>query len=211
MVAPSAERLPCHRVTDRKHTRSGAVHSSRIRFRWNTEKAIQAIIWIASEHPGIDFLHLVKVLYFAEKRHLCLYGRPVLGDTYIKMPHGPVGSVAYDLLKEHSYFVAPESAQVVEEALEIKWIQGVPLVTATGREFKLDLFSQTDIECLAHSLAEYGSMPWRELEEIVHREPAWIAAQMNGEMDYRLMIDASVPNRDKLIQHLAEVGPTIAL
>ena len=42
---------------------------------------------------------LCKILYFADQRHLSLYGRSITGDTYIAMQYGPVPSNVDDILK----------------------------------------------------------------------------------------------------------------
>jgi hypothetical protein len=42
----------------------------------DTAKALEVILWLATECPGIDVYHVVKCAYYADKRHLNLYGRP---------------------------------------------------------------------------------------------------------------------------------------
>ncbi len=42
---------------------------NRIDYRINYEKAIETIVWLASEKPGIDIYHLGKVLFYADKKH----------------------------------------------------------------------------------------------------------------------------------------------
>ena len=73
-----------------------------IRFEMNENKVIEVLSWLANEQPGIGAFHVSKVLYYADKEHLNLYGRPVLGDTYIRMEFGPVPSKTYDLIKKEN-------------------------------------------------------------------------------------------------------------
>ena len=73
-----------------------------IRFEMNEDKAIEVLTWLANEQPGIGAFHVSKVLYYADKEHLNRYGRPVLGDTYIRMEFGPVPSKTYDLIKKEN-------------------------------------------------------------------------------------------------------------
>ena len=42
---------------------------------------------------------LVKSLFLADRSHLNEWGRPITYDNYTAMKHGPVPSLAYDLLK----------------------------------------------------------------------------------------------------------------
>ena len=73
-----------------------------IRFEMNANKVIEVLTWLANEQPGIGAFHVSKVLYYADKEHLNLYGRPVVGDTYIRMEFGPVPSKTYDLIKKEN-------------------------------------------------------------------------------------------------------------
>lgn len=179
--------------------------SSRIRFQLNDEKALEAVVWLATESPGISFYYLSKILYFADKQHLIKYGRPVLGDRYIAMNDGPVPSGVYDLVKE-SWLEPPPIAKAVSEALTIER----PRIRA-NRKPNLDYFSESDLECLGDSLEKYGDMPWLMLRKIAHNERAWDEASLNGEMDYALIIDEDVPNRDKLVEELLESARLLAL
>lgn len=69
-----------------------------IRFPANPAKILEGIVWICDRKPGKGFHYILKTLFYADKWHLSCYGRPVFGDTYIKMPFGPVASLAYNIL-----------------------------------------------------------------------------------------------------------------
>src|SRR6476620_7082417 len=68
-------------------------------YRVNPRKALEVILWMTEQQRPIDFYHILKVIYFADKYHLNAYGRPVLGDTYDALSHGPVARTVYNLLK----------------------------------------------------------------------------------------------------------------
>ena len=38
-------------------------------------------------------------MFFADKEHLLDYGRPITGDSYVAMEHGPVPTSTRDILK----------------------------------------------------------------------------------------------------------------
>lgn len=64
------------------------------------EAAVNALLFVLSELGGKSDMHkLCKILYFADQRHLSLYGRSITGDTYIAMQYGPVPSNVDDILK----------------------------------------------------------------------------------------------------------------
>ncbi len=69
------------------------------RFRVNWEKALQAIDFIATRRAGLTQYYIGKILFFADRDHLLDFGRPITGDKYVAMEHGPVPSAIRDLLK----------------------------------------------------------------------------------------------------------------
>lgn len=180
-----------------------------IRFTINTAKILEGLVWIATKRPGIDFHCSLKTLFYADKEHLQTYGRPIFGDTYIKMIYGPVGSAAYDLLKRGE-FLPPYVLKAVGEALTVRLAGSIPQVRA-NRPPAMDVFSGTDVECLERALARCEGMGFDGRCDATHQERAWIEAAMHGEMDYARIIDDDVPHRDELIAHLTEAGPCIAL
>ncbi|MEK7221817.1 MAG: Panacea domain-containing protein, partial [Nitrospirota bacterium] len=61
-------------------------------FRFDPDKAIQAILFVARSITGATFHQISKIIYFADKDHLQKYGRLICGDSYVAMKHGPVPS-----------------------------------------------------------------------------------------------------------------------
>ena len=72
---------------------------SMIRFRFDETKGVEALVYIARRWPGVTAFYASKILFFAEKLHLNRYARPIVGDTFIAMPNGPVPSTIYDFIK----------------------------------------------------------------------------------------------------------------
>ena len=88
-----------------------------LKFRFNEGKAIEALIWIASEWPNITPFYLSKVLFYAEKEHLNKYGRPVIADTYIAMPWGPVPSTIRNYIEGNYLF--SDISDIISDAVEV--------------------------------------------------------------------------------------------
>ncbi|MFB3902421.1 MAG: Panacea domain-containing protein [Acidobacteriota bacterium] len=59
-----------------------------------------ALTFLAANVKGLSKLPAAKLLYFADKYHLTRYGRPVIGDQYVKMEYGPVPSKALDWMND---------------------------------------------------------------------------------------------------------------
>lgn len=175
--------------------------SAPVRFQISWEKAIEALVWLANEKPGISIYYVAKVLFYADKEHLIEYGRPIIGDTYIAMQHGPVPSGVKNLVDRDSW-LDPDLLERVSDATVVE--RGShPSITAK-RPPNLDVLSETDLACLRNSLRTYGDMPFGRLRELTHEERAWIAAPDNGSMDYALMVDDDCPDRDELIEEIRE-------
>ncbi|MDQ7032236.1 MAG: Panacea domain-containing protein [Desulfonauticus sp.] len=149
------------------------------------------------------------MLFYAEKYHLQRYGRPICGDVYIKMPYGPVGSFAYDILKRSDFL--PEGVlKEIDGSLEIRRRAGIPSVSAR-RKADLDRFSETDLECLNEAINRCKESDFKSLTQTVHKEKAWQKADMYCEMDYELFIDEALPDREELISYLRETAQTSVL
>lgn len=74
-------------------------------FRFDVEKAIQAVGVVLREEPGhrINYMKLLKLLAIAERESLKETGTMITGDCISAMDRGPVLSSVYNLIKgEHS-------------------------------------------------------------------------------------------------------------
>ena len=94
-------------------------------------------------------------MYFADREHLVSYGFPITGDTYVKLPYGPVPSF--------SNYVAKDEIDVFKGIISRK----VRILTANV-EPDMDDLSETEIECLNKSINEFSSYDFGELTNISH-------------------------------------------
>lgn len=56
-------------------------------------------LYILQKCGEIDFIHLFKILYFAERSHYASYGKHLVKDTFCALERGPVPSFLYDAVK----------------------------------------------------------------------------------------------------------------
>jgi uncharacterized phage-associated protein len=178
----------------------------RIRFTFNPEKALEALVWVARQWSDISFYYMVKVLYYADKEHLNRFGRPILGDRYIAMEHGPVPSVVYDMLGRDS-FLEPDLIAKIEASLEFG--TGRPPTLRAKRDADMRFFSRTDIECLQNAVSRFSRMTVSRLRALTHQEAAYAAATLNGELDYALMVEG--PDRDRRLADIRETARAVAI
>ena len=62
---------------------------------------IKAVVaYILQRMPnGVDYIHLFKMMYFAQQEHLVVYGMPIADDSFLARKHGPVPALTYKVLR----------------------------------------------------------------------------------------------------------------
>jgi uncharacterized phage-associated protein len=153
-------------------------------FVFNTEKAIEVILYLATSVEQPSFHRICKIMYFADKQHLEKYGRFICGDSYIAMKHAPVPSGMYDILKMDS----AKQDFIVEDEFIVH-----PL-----RAARLDYFSESDLECLKQA----SQLSFQQLSELSN-DLSW---QMVDENDYIKIeqIVATFSDAESLLDYLCE-------
>lgn len=174
----------------------------RIRFRFDPEKAVEIVLYIANRVGEPGFHRISKILYFADRDHLAKYGRFVCGDSYVAMKHGPVPSSTYDILK----FVRGDEGLncTVPHAMESFRVDDGRTVTPF-RDANLDLLSESEQQCLDTAIAKFGKMSFGKLTEVSH-DDAWKSADENDLIDVEQIV-ATLPDSEHLLNHLANPYP----
>lgn len=156
-----------------------------MRFSVDKEKTIEALLYIVSRYGEVGRFHALKTLYYADRQHLRIYGRPVTGDNYIAMENGPVPSYAYNALKQ----VLPEpERKIAAEALSAGKSADHPTYVP-HRDPDMSFFSKTDIECLNEAFEYCSRKSFGVISDETHRHSAWKNAPLNGEMRVKDMLD----------------------
>lgn len=176
-----------------------------IRFRLNTRKALEVILWCASRRGAADFHTVLKVLFGAEIAHLNAWGRPIVGDTFHAMQFGPVAVGTYELMKRE-----PLALEALGDPDPPFSVRGYT-VTA-GRQPELSAFSPSELEALEAGWAAYGHLPFTDRTEASHRHPAWQRAwdAGRGRMDWADFLEGENATAEAR-EDLAEVGLALRL
>lgn len=127
-------------------------------------KAAQAAAVLLSKAPGhrLSRLKLMKLMYLADRRAFAHRGSTISGDRLVAMPHGPVLSRTLGALK-------------MEDAAPADWLDWVTWIN--GNDYQLadhaDItnagrLSQADLDDLASTWDEFGSMTAWQLREWTH-------------------------------------------
>ncbi|ADW72202.1 hypothetical protein Rahaq_0575 [Rahnella aceris] len=171
--------------------------------RFDSEKALEAILYVASKAPIADVYHVGKILYFADRAHLKEYGRMLFGDTYIAMKDGPVASGAFDIIKTArgtaSFLPKGLDAETIRKALTVDGYQ-----MKTLRPADENFFSDSDLECINQALEEYGSKPFGVIRRISH-DAIWSSVTENKEIPLEV-IAKHLDESGKLVSYLRGEG-----
>lgn len=172
-----------------------------LKFAFSERKALEALAYIAIQWPGITPFYLSKVFFYGEKQHLNKYGRPIVADTYIAMPRGPVPSTVKDIVDENFEHVdAPEE---FDRFIKIEHTR-YKSVYSRVREEDLQHLTASDKECLDAAIAFCKGKGIDELMYITHLEKAWANAAVNRPMNYEDFIDDDNPHKEQVLASARE-------
>jgi len=160
---------------------------------WEKIKAV--VLYVLQQFPeGTDYIHLFKIMYFAQQEHLKIYGLPLVEDSFAAHKHGPVPSNTYEALKAVERKEGRTSAyRWATVALDVREENGHPLVSVKkGQSYDPDVLSESNTEVLDAVIAKYKDMSAYELSKISHRDKAykdaWKRFQETGEDDLITMV-----------------------
>ena len=137
-------------------------------FRFKFERSLQAAAYFVRLAGGeMHSIHLLKLLYIADREYLVKYGEMITGDRVCAMKHGPVLSNILNLIKGR----VPRSdewarhLQTLPESHRVRLIDDprTGSLCRASRELMDDVFDR------------YGSMPRFQLRDLTHRFPEWKA------------------------------------
>lgn len=169
-----------------------------LRFQFDERKGTEALAYMATKWPDITIFYASKVLFFAEKKHLNTYGRPIVADTFIAMPNGPVPSTLYDFIKGNlSSSGDPDGFRGAVDT------SSHPKIKAK-RPYASGILSATDVECIDEAISFCRPKSFGHLSQLTHQEPAWTEAFANSAMDYELFIEDSNPSREAILADARE-------
>jgi uncharacterized phage-associated protein len=161
------------------------------RFILSPEKCVQAIDLIASRMPGVTQYYICKIIFFADREHFLDWGRPITGDRFVAMEHGPVPSFTYDLLKNGS----GQPDEVIDDLSARIRIEnsGNKICVFSKNVNDFGCLSKSDLDYLETAIVEYGRKSFGELKALSHKdqayESAWSRPGFNNEMDISFWLE----------------------
>lgn len=160
------------------------------KFRYDNQKAIHATLFITSTLSGAGFHKIFKILYFADQKHLSRYGRPVVGDYYVAMQHGPVPSKIYDFLK---LVKRGEGQGEFKNFFDVQGYKVFPKI-----EPDLEELSETDLQCLSESISENQNLSFPQLTNKSHDSAYKNADENLDDISFEDMASADGASKEML-------------
>lgn len=170
----------------------------RIRFKFSPTKALAAIHWMVAEKPGVDLHTMLKACYFADKKHLNEFRRPIFGATYKAMRFGPVPLELYEMAKGENLWLAELGID------RYPWrLDGYRLRLNDNNDPDLSALSDTDVDALREGFATSSDMSFDQRTAATHGHD-WQAAELDI-MRYEDMID-DAPHKAETVKYLQETS-----
>lgn len=180
-----------------------------ISFKFNFEKFLASVTYMAQEVHDLTKFRASKLLYFADKFHLTHYGRPIMGDMYVRMDHGPVPSHAYDLMNEIADPMKIQGLHQTNLGMLRQYLRlqkdGPHPVFEAKKKPNTAALSESDIEALDFAIENYGRLTVSALWRKAHGERAW--KETDGHwIDYRLFFDEHDSDQMAVLEFVEEQG-----
>ncbi len=139
---------------------------------YEDQRIKEVLLYILSKTGAVDYYHLMKILYLAERQHLAKWGEKITSDDYYALPHGPVPTRIYDSLKS----VKEGKGSFLSDVIVVD--KDSPNVTPL-RTPDMDYLSKSEIEALDNAIAKNIVKSFAELERMTH-DKYYNKALVNG-------------------------------
>ena len=142
-------------------------------FHFDIDRAIQLTAFCIrrSGSDRMNTMKLLKLLYIADRESLRIAGYALTGDTPFALPHGPVLSRIYDLIKTRDDWVFLD-----ENPEEMRWCS---YFKTGGRDLCIvkepgeDRLSEHDKQVISDVLARHGQLDQFQLRDLTHEFAEW--------------------------------------
>ena len=121
------------------------------------------------------------------------------------MKTGPIPLLAYSMI-QHGSSLSEELLCSVHEAFQLTGPDKTHPVIEPKRDVNTDHFSGTDIECLEEAAQNSAGNVHRQDCGNACKDVAWMQGSLYEEIDFASFIDANLPNRDALLEYIAETA-----
>ena len=141
---------------------------------------IEVMLYILNATKGTDIYHVLKILYFAEKKHLAKWGSRITADDFRAYEYGPVANQLYHAIK-NSRKLDQELPDMLQQVTHFAG-EDAPNVLLANRKADMDYLSKSEIECLDEAIGDNVNLTFDQLKQKSH-DAAWQEAYQSSDDD----------------------------
>lgn len=144
------------------------------------------VLYILKAFPeGVDYIHLFKVMYFAQQNQLKEYGLPIVYDTFVERKHGPVPTLTYKVLRgvEGKTDISSPELKDFADSLDVQLSQDGHQVILASKNAKCDMdeLSVADVKMLDKWIDKCKNVDPFDLSDKSHEDKAWKRAKRQAD------------------------------
>lgn len=141
---------------------------------------VETVLYILNQTCGTDIYHILKILYFAEQKHLARWGMRMTSDSYRAMQYGPVAHELYEAVRR-TPSCDHELSDMLRQVIECAGIDASSIYLPC-REANMDYISIAAKECLDESIRENQNLTFNELLCKSHDDAWKMARNKDGQI-----------------------------
>jgi len=154
---------------------------------YDLEKFINATLFFAKHVKKLGITKLSKLLYYSDFEHFRLYGRPIIGDCYIRMEKEPVPKESYSIFNANFRDGQDNS---LRDAIYVRKDPDSKLgLIVAKRKYDPSLFSKSEIEIMKRMAFIWKDATAKTASKQSHLEKPWEETSKFNVIDYKLAID----------------------
>lgn len=170
-----------------------------MRLHFDEEKFVNAVLFFAknSDEESFGITKLNKMLYYSDFEHFKKFGRPIIGDRYVKMKRGPVPSISYNIvnaLLNGGIDGTPLPKRLAEKISVKKGKFGGKTIHRIEAldEPDMSVFSRSELDILREvvEVCKKRNLTATFLSKLSHKDGSpWSKVGNNQEIDFELVLD----------------------
>ena len=138
------------------------------------------VLYILKAFPeGVDYIHLFKVMYFAQQNQLKEYGLPIVYDTFVARKHGPVPTLRgvegkTEISSELKDFAASLYVELSKDGHQL-------ILASKNAVCDMDELSVADVKMLDKWIDKCKDVDSFDLSDKSHEDKAWKRAKRQAD------------------------------
>ena len=144
------------------------------------EQVLHFIIHKIGQKPHVGKTVLYKLLYFCDFNYFELFEKPLTGEKYRKINHGPAPFHFNAIIKE-----LKKKEKIVEK--KVRYFNHTQIKFVSLTEPDVTSLSDNELKVVEDTLNGIGDLNAHEISDLSHEDIPWKATENKDVIDYRLV------------------------